>query len=177
MWVSAYPWGWMPYRYGNWAFVSGYGWVWQPGYWNSWYSVPRVVNPPRRVSVPVPPVRTRTTVMVGRGLTVNPVTGFQKRLILTPGSAGIGVPRGTVRNLDRASREMTKINRSVTVATEPQGRIAPPSRPSHGNSGSGNPGSVGSGPRPTFPSSSPSVRTPSAPVRIPSPPARSSRPH
>jgi len=27
--------GWMPYRYGNWAFVPGYGWVWQPGYWNS----------------------------------------------------------------------------------------------------------------------------------------------
>src|SRR5258708_32512255 len=72
MWVASYPWGWMPYRYGNWAFVPGFGWAWQPGYWNSWYAVPRVVNPPRRVSVPVPPVRGRGTVLGGRGLTVNP---------------------------------------------------------------------------------------------------------
>src|SRR5258708_2414900 len=30
-WVSSYPWGWMPFRYGNWVFVHGRGWCWQPG--------------------------------------------------------------------------------------------------------------------------------------------------
>ena len=177
MWVSAYPWGWMPYRYGNWAFVPGYGWVWQPGYWNSWYAIPRVVNPPRRVAVPVPPVRRRTTVLVGKGLTVNPPPGPpQRRVSIAPGSAGLGVPRGTIRNLSRVSREVNVNNHPVEVTAEARGRIAPPSRPTdRGTSGSN------SGPRPpssTYPPppvSSP--RTMPAPPRAPSVPVRSSRPH
>jgi hypothetical protein len=28
--VSAYNWGWTPYRCGNWWFYPGFGWVWQP---------------------------------------------------------------------------------------------------------------------------------------------------
>jgi hypothetical protein len=97
MWVSAYPWGWMPYRYGNWAFVPGFGWVWQPGYWNSWYAVPRVVNPPVRAAIPQPPVRTKGTVMVGRGLTVNPPSA-PPRLTINPGSAGLGAARNSARS-------------------------------------------------------------------------------
>ncbi|HWZ83247.1 MAG TPA: DUF6600 domain-containing protein [Terriglobales bacterium] len=173
MWVSSYPWGWMPYRYGNWAFVPGYGWIWQPGYWNSWYPLPRVVNPPVRTAVPVPPTRGRGTVLVGRGLTVNPPFGVPRRVVVAPGSAGLGVPRGTVRNLDRASREVSKNNRPVTLAPEPQGRIAPP-RHSSGTSGNSNSASSASNP---FPSSGPSVRMP-APSRMPSvAPPHSSRPH
>jgi hypothetical protein len=179
MWVSSYPWGWMPYRYGNWAYVPGYGWFWQPGYWNSWYAIPRVVNPPRRVAVPVPPVRSRTTVMVGRGLTVNPPSGVvQGRLTIAPGSAGLGVPRGTIRNLGRFSREVIKNNRPVEVATEPRGRIAPPSHSSGGNSSS-----TSSGPHPPSwsnpPSHTSSPRTAAPPPapRTPSAPPRSSRPH
>jgi hypothetical protein len=181
MWVSSYPWGWMPYRYGNWAFVPGFGWVWQPGYWNNWYAVPRVVNPPRRVSVPVPPVRGRGTVMLGRGLTVNPVSGLPQRVTIAPGSAGLGIPRGTVRNLDRVARAVNKDNRPVEVRTESRGRIAPP--PS--GSTAGNSSSTSSGPRlPSSPSSPSRVsgpRMPSSPGagRMPSgpPPVRSSKPH
>ena len=178
MWVSSYPWGWMPYRYGNWAFVSGYGWVWQPGYWNTWYAVPRVVNPPRRTAVVVPPVRGRGTVMVGRGLTVNPASGLPRRLTITPGSAGLGVPRGTVRNLDRFSRDVSKNARPVEVRTESRGRIAPPSRSTTRSLNSAN-----SGPRPPSaipPSrvSPPRMAPPSASPRTPSaPPVRSTRPH
>ncbi len=29
--VSAYPWGWSPFYYGNWFYVSGRGWWWHPG--------------------------------------------------------------------------------------------------------------------------------------------------
>jgi hypothetical protein len=58
-WVSAYPWGWMPYRYGQWVFVNGRGWMWQPGGWHGWWRRPRVVNTPPGFHPPAPPpVRT-----------------------------------------------------------------------------------------------------------------------
>ncbi len=116
-WVSAYPWGWMPYRYGNWLFVPGYGWLWQPGYWNTWYAIPRVVNPPGRVALPTPPVGTRATVMVGRGLTVNPVAEPPKRLTITPGSAGLSVPRGSVNHLSSFAKTAEKTSAPVVVRT------------------------------------------------------------
>jgi hypothetical protein len=179
MWVSSYPWGWMPYRYGNWAFVPGFGWVWQPGYWNNWYAVPRVVNPPRRTAVLVPPTRGRGTVMVGRGLTVNPASGLPERLTITPGSAGLGVPRGTVRNLDRFARDVTKNARPVEVRTESRGRIAPPSRSTtrsvtSADSGSRPPSSAS----PPSQVSTPRMTPPPASPRMPSaPPVRSTKPH
>ena len=178
MWVSAYPWGWMPYRYGNWAFVPGYGWVWQPGYWNNWYAVPRVVNPPRRIAVPVPPVRGRGTVMLGRGLTVNPPSGLPQRLTITPGSAGLGVPRGTVRNLDRWSREVNKHDHAVEVRTESRGRIAPPpSRSATGNVNSADAGRRPPSSSPPSQVSTPRVAPPPASPRMPSPPVRGTKPH
>jgi len=119
MFVSAYPWGWMPYRYGNWAFASGCGWMWQPGSWNNWYAIPPVVNPPKRFPLPAPPPRGRLTVMVGRGLATNPATGAPHRLTINPGSAGFGVPRGSVRHLDRLSKTMTQTSRPVVVAAAP----------------------------------------------------------
>jgi len=179
MWVSSYPWGWMPYRYGNWAFVPCFGWVWQPGYWNSWYAVPRVVNPPRRTAVVAPPVRGRGTVMVGRGLTANPASGLPHRVTITPGSAGLGVPRGTVRNLDRFSRDVSKNARPVEVRTESHGRIAPPSRSTTRSVTSVDSGSrPPSSSRPPSQVSAPRMSPPSASPRMPSaPPVRSSKPH
>jgi hypothetical protein len=118
MWVSGYPWGWMPYNYGNWAFIPGFGWVWQPGYYNPWYGIPQVVNPPVRTKVPTPPVRGRQTVMVGQGLAANPAAGT-RRLTINPGSAGFGVPRGSVRHLDHVAKTMDRTSRPVVVATAP----------------------------------------------------------
>ena len=174
MWVSAYPWGWMPYRYGNWAFVPGYGWMWQPGYWNSWYAMPRMVNPPRRTVVPQPPVRSRSTVMVGQGLSVNPPAGVPRRLTINRDSAGLGVPRGSVRNLDRVARESTKSDRPVVVRTEPSVPVAPVP-PSSRVRSSGGEGSRSSGSRQVSPPRAPSA-PPSAP-RMPSPPVRTGKPH
>src|SRR6266702_1005394 len=31
VWASAYPWGWTPYRCGNWSYMPGFGWGWLPG--------------------------------------------------------------------------------------------------------------------------------------------------
>ena len=118
MFVSSYPWGWMPYRYGNWAFSSGCGgWMWQPGNWNNWYAIPPVVNPPKRYPVPKPPVLGGLTVMVGRGLTTNPAPGAPRRLTINPGSAGLGVPRGSVPHLDHVARTMEQTSRPVAVWT------------------------------------------------------------
>jgi len=58
-WVSAYPWGWMPYRYGRWVFVNGRGWCWAPGGWSRWYSRPRLVNAPPGFHAPRPPADKR----------------------------------------------------------------------------------------------------------------------
>jgi hypothetical protein len=63
-WVSSYPWGWMPYRYGRWVFVNGRGWFWAPGGWNRWYSRPRMVNAPPGFHPPLPPADKR---IVDRG--------------------------------------------------------------------------------------------------------------
>jgi hypothetical protein len=31
VWVSDYPWGWLPFHYGRWVFIDGTGWAWIPG--------------------------------------------------------------------------------------------------------------------------------------------------
>ena len=119
MFVSGYPWGWMPYNYGNWAFAPGFGWVWQPGNWNSWNALPLAVNAPARMIVPTPPVSGHQTVMVGRGLAANPAVGASHRVTINPSSASFGVPRGSVRRLDRLSKTMERTSRPVVVAIAP----------------------------------------------------------
>ena len=69
MFASAYPWGWMPYRYGNWMMVPGMGWMWQPGGWNNWVGVPRYTATGQRstfLRLAPPPAGTVKTVYVGR---------------------------------------------------------------------------------------------------------------
>jgi hypothetical protein len=120
MWVSSYPWGWMPYRYGSWAFVPGYGWMWAPGGFGGYYGVPPVTNPPKRYSGPQPPVRGTATVMVGRAA-LGASAGTPRRVLVQNGSAGLGIPRGTVSNLGRVSHEVQQ-NGPVTVRTAPPTR-------------------------------------------------------
>ena len=127
MWVSGYPWGWMPYRYGNWAFASGIGWIWQPGNWNSYYAAPRVLNAPASTKVPAAPATGHQTVMVGRGLAANPAAGTMRVLTISPGSAGYGVPRGSIDHLDHVARKIDRTSRPVVVSTAPPPTIASPS--------------------------------------------------
>jgi hypothetical protein len=116
MWVSGYPWGWMPYYYGSWANAPGYGWIWQPGSWNSWSGVPRVVNSGTAV-LPTVPASGHQTVMVGRGLMAN-AAELPAKLTINPGSAGFGVPRGSVNRMAHVSRSMDRNSRPVSVWTE-----------------------------------------------------------
>jgi len=128
MFASAYPWGWLPYRYGNWMFVPGFGWMWQPGMWGSWVTVPRFTTT-RLVHVTplVAPTSGVKTVMVGKAVKTST---FPVRT-LNAGSAGIGIPRGSMRNLGHLNQQVAK-NGFVQVRPTPQFAATSPSRGSSG---------------------------------------------
>jgi len=119
MFASAYPWGWLPYRYGNWMFVPAFGWMWQPGGWNTWLGVPRFtsttlvhVNP-----LVAPATGTVKTVAVGKGGSVSPVAS--SALVVRARSAGMGIPRGSLRDLGHLNHEVAKSGfASVHPATQ-----------------------------------------------------------
>ncbi len=69
--VSGYPWGWAPYRYGSWQFINGYGWCWHPGSnWNNWQTVTPVYNIPPHYRPPLPPRSGAPVVVVNNGRTL-----------------------------------------------------------------------------------------------------------
>src|SRR5450631_3511907 len=133
MFASAYPWGWMPYRYGNWAFVPGFGWMWQPGNWNNWGTVPRVTGtiPAHFHALVAPSTGTVKTVAVGRGGAVS--TMPPSRLVLNAGSAGMGIPRGSLGNLGHLNRQVAR-NGSAEVHAAPQFSATSGRAPSFGSS-------------------------------------------
>jgi FecR protein len=107
MFASAYPWGWMPYHYGNWMFIPSMGWMWQPGGWNTFLSVPRYAGtvPTSFHPLVAPPAGTVKPVVVGRaGGSAMPVS----RLMVNAGSAGMGIPRGAVQNLNHLNHQVAR---------------------------------------------------------------------
>jgi hypothetical protein len=106
-WVSSYPWGWTPYRYGSWMYVPNYGWGWQPGGSGlAWNTVPRVMNPPRQF-IPLQPPATsaHSTIVVQRGPSVA-AAGAANKVVIRDDSAGLGIPRGSIRNLGKVSQQV-----------------------------------------------------------------------
>lgn len=107
MWASAYPWGWMPYYYGNWAFVPGFGWGWQPGGGTTWHGGIHYVGAAASFHPPAMPAATVSTVVVGRGgpmTTSAPVS----RTIVTNGSAGLSIPRGSINDLHQINGQVAR---------------------------------------------------------------------
>jgi hypothetical protein len=155
MWVSGYPWGWMPYRYGNWAFANGVGWFWQPGFAESYYATPRVLNAPASSKIPTPPATGQQTVMVGRGLAANPPAGTMRVLTINPGSAGFGVPRGSIDHLNHIAKKMDRTSRPATVATAAPTTMTSGSPSVFGTSSSGSASSSASSSRMGGPSPAP----------------------
>ncbi|MGC2183985.1 MAG: FecR family protein [Terriglobales bacterium] len=108
-WVSAYPWGWTPYRYGSWTYLNAYGWFWQPGNsWAGWNTGPNIAHAPQTFSVPRPPATPGRTLLVNRVAPAGPVSVIQNKAEIRGGSAGLGVPRGSVRNLGKISQQMER---------------------------------------------------------------------
>jgi len=161
-WVSAYPWGWMPYRYGSWAFVPSYGWFWQPGgTWTGWNTVPRLTNPPSTFIAPRPPLTPGQTLVVNRGTMAAPLRVMQNRIQLSGNSAGLGVARGSVRNLGKLSRQVENTPVANGTIRTPGGsaaslpaasRVSSPSRGAPASRAS--PAAGGASPRMSAPSSS-----------------------
>jgi hypothetical protein len=118
MWASAYPWGWMPYYYGNWLYAPGLGWGWQPGAFNGWRGGVHYVGAAAGFQAPVEPRGTVGTVVVGRG---GPVltSAVATRVVVNRGSAGMGIPRGSVDGLHRLNAQVAKTG-SVELHAAPQ---------------------------------------------------------
>ena len=124
-WVSAYPWGWTPYRYGSWTYIPSNGWFWQPGRsWAGWNTVPRITNPPQRFSAPRPPAVPGQTLVVTRGTLALPVGVGQSRTQFRGDSAGLGIPRGSVRNLGRISQQVQPPVSAIRTTRVPMGSSA-----------------------------------------------------
>src|ERR1700684_1848638 len=108
MFASAYPWGWMPYRYGSWMSVPGMGWMWQPGGYGNWLTVPRFAGtlPANFHPLVAPTAGTVKTVVVGRAGTTSAM--LPSRLVVNAGSAGLGIPRGSLQNLHQLNHQVAK---------------------------------------------------------------------
>jgi len=103
-WVSGYPWGWTPYHYGSWVYLPTNGWGWLPGgTWTGW-STPRIVHPPANFLPPQPPSNPgHGTVVVNRGPAPVQLGRSFNRMEIAKNSAGLGIPRGGVKNLNELS--------------------------------------------------------------------------
>jgi hypothetical protein len=119
MFASAYPWGWMPYRYGSWMSVPGMGWMWQPGGYSNWLTVPRFAGtlPANFHPLVAPAAGTVKTVVVGRAGTTSAL--LPSRLVVNAGSAGLGIPRGSLQNLHQLNHQVAKSG-FANVQTAPQ---------------------------------------------------------
>ena len=168
-WVSAYPWGWVPYHSGNWVFLPGFGWAWQPGgVWTGWYTSPHVLNAPRGFKVPAAPTSGTHTLIVNRG--GGPTTFTGNKAVIRNNSAGLGIPRGQVNNLAKASHEVQ--TRGTVTERVHVPAAAPAIGMSRREAGMGR-GSQGSRPtptsRPSAPASAPRMSSP-PPSSHPAPP-------
>jgi len=135
LWASAYPWGWMPYYYGNWVNVPGSGWGWQPGGWSTWHGGLHYVGAAATFHAPTVPAGNVNTIIVGKGgpiLSQSPVA----RTMLTNGSAGIGIARGSLENLHHLNSQVAK-GGSVELHPAPQFAASSPRFGGYGFEGGG----------------------------------------
>jgi hypothetical protein len=134
-WVSPYPWGWLPYHSGSWSFFPGYGWGWQPGgSWNGLNNVGMgggtiatgtmptgtmptngvgknpMHSPLRSATPPQAPAAagaTRQSLVMSNQTPI--VFSRQDRdgnFVFQKDSAGLGVPRGSLGNLNHVANDV-----------------------------------------------------------------------
>jgi hypothetical protein len=117
MFASAYPWGWMPYHYGSWMMIPGNGWMWQPGGFNTWLAAPHVGGtlPANFHPLVAPAAGTLKTVAIGKAESIADAPPTR----IAAGSAGLGIPRGSLDNLSH-------LNHQVAKAGFAEVRMAPP---------------------------------------------------
>jgi hypothetical protein len=163
VWVSAYPWGWMPYHYGSWMYLSNYGWAWQPGgSWAGLNNLPNTVNPPRTFISPKPPrAPVRSFVVVNRRPLEAPTVSSSGRVMIRNGSAGFGIPRGSLDNLRSLSRRAQRRGVATTMIA-PQRSATTLNSPAAARRGYSRPVPMPRGEAPGFPGASSRGAAPSA---------------
>lgn len=124
--ASAYPWGWLPYRYGNWMFVPAFGWMWQPGGWGSYLTVPAYAPSTLVHVTPLAAPNSGTkTVLVGRAAAISTLPAFTTEV--KNGSAGLGIPRGSLDDMKGLSHQVARRG-SAEIHPGPQFTATSPSR-------------------------------------------------
>ena len=121
-WVSPYPWGWTPFHSGAWAYCDGTGWGWQPnGSWNGLGNTLVSSSTHRPTGhLPEPPGHAplpgnATLVSVDRSPLIRSTLGSQDTFVFRNGSAGLGVPRGDLGNLNHLSGSVEKHGSATTA--------------------------------------------------------------
>ena len=132
-WVSAYPWGWTPYHYGSWVYVPLYGWAWQPGgAWMGWNTVPVVVNAPAAFIAPHSPGLPGQRILpVNRGPAIAVMGRSVGKVGIPNNSAGLGIPRGSVRNLSQLSQTAEQRGFATTRINSAPAAVSSGSRGGH----------------------------------------------
>ncbi|MGA8152048.1 MAG: FecR family protein [Terriglobales bacterium] len=123
-WVSGYPWGWTPYHYGSWVYLPQYGWGWQPGgSWMGWNTVPVVTNAPSTFVPPRSPLLPGQRIIVANRGPLPTVQGKSSGRVEIPNnSAGLGIPRGSIKDLGQLSQTVQQRGFVTTrVPTTPAG--------------------------------------------------------
>jgi ferric-dicitrate binding protein FerR (iron transport regulator) len=135
--VSPYPWGWLPYHTGSWSFFPGFGWGWQPGgSWNGLNNVGMnggtiatgmtptgsspingvgknpMHSPLRSAMPPQAPATAGATrqslVLANQTPMVMSQPDRQGNFVFQKDSAGLGVPRGSLGNLNHVSNDAVR---------------------------------------------------------------------
>lgn len=112
-WVSPYPWGWLPFHTGAWNFCPGMGWGWRPG--GTWFGVQNIsllngggagmrsiIHPPGAM------VGAQSMVGYSNGPMVRSMMSSPDSFTFRRDSAGLGVPRGSLGELQRFSKDAAK---------------------------------------------------------------------
>jgi hypothetical protein len=165
-WVSAYPWGWTPYHCGSWLFMQSFGWGWQPGGCGSFFGFPTLINAPVGYQRPIPPtgVPGRTTIVMTPKPISHPIVPMN-RAVIENNSAGLGIPRGSIRDMSRLSTTVRERGSAVvsyrpTPITNPRPVFSNPGMSrSNASSGAASASSV-SRATPSRSTSSPSMSAP-----------------
>jgi hypothetical protein len=139
-WVSPYPWGWLPYHSGTWSFFPGYGWGWQPGgTFNGLNNVASgggvagglvgttVHSPVRAASPHAPTVGAGSLVLANNTPMVFSKEDKPGNFVFQKNSAGLGVPRGSLGNLNKISTHVEQhgsANMQVYAAAPSRGFVA-----------------------------------------------------
>jgi len=154
-WVSAYPWGWIPYHSGSWMYASS-GWCWlQANEWTNYYVRRPLFKPPpfgphRPPFGPHrPPLGSGRVVAVGRGPTTSTLLAknvARSTMVVKTGDAGLSIPRGmhNLREVNQALVQARQVilrvspsHSSIAVAAMPRVSLAGSSSSAMGHAATG----------------------------------------